>query len=451
MTLGLGLAYSRSSPRRSVLVVAMYTVAVFTLTLLVTIAQLYSHNVDGVARRLGGAAGLEVTSDATRPVPVRDVAQMPGVTHVTRTSAIDAQLRVGSSSTPVAVTLVGFDASFVGHGSPEIGGSAGDSVFARVAGDPSQVIVGADLHADRQSGLPGAAVHVGDRVELRDPVTGESRTARVAGVVDQARWAGADHVFAPLTVVDGLARGAVAANLLYVETAAGTNNDVVAAVIDGTHIPYGAYARSFQRLASDTLSAQRQFLDIGAGYATVGLLADLAAIGVLMIDRVRERRRQIAMLRALGLRGATVRRAFRIEAAVIALEGVVVGMGAGLVLAWRLGSTGVLGRRPRVHGAGRRARGHRRRGPARVGRVDDRAGASCRPSAAGGRAPRRRVSKTRDQLAPAAVRAVQTRNDSDRTGRTRTRPTSRSTTIGASAASGKSMSRSTRFESAGVR
>ncbi len=342
---GLGLAYSRTAPRRTTLIVSMFAVAVFTLTLLLTVGQLYSHNVDGVAHRLGGAAALEVSSDATRPVPTRDVAQLPGVTRVVETSAINGELRDGASTAPVPVTVVGFDDAFVGHGSPPLAGARGEARFEAVARDPGSVIVGSDLRADLQSGLPGRSVRVGDRVDVADPLTGRSRSLTVVGVVEQARWAGVDHVYAARAVADDLGGGPAPANLLYVQTGVGTNNEVVAAIVDGTHLPNGAYARSFRTLAGDTLTAQRQFLDIGAGYASVGLLADLVGIGVLMVDRVRERRRQIAMLRALGFRGGIVRRAFRVEAAVIAFEGIGVGVVTGVVLAWRLGASGGLGRR----------------------------------------------------------------------------------------------------------
>jgi len=343
LSFAIGVAYSRTSPKRTALIVSMYAVAIFTLALLVTVGQLYSHDVDALARRLGGAATIEVTSDATRPVPVRDVVQMPGVTHVATTSSINAQLQDGPATAPISVAVVGFDDSFVGHGSPPVVGGSGDSLFRQVARDPTKVIVGTDLRADLPSGLPGTSLRVGDRVELRDPLTGATRTLTVAGLARQARWAGVDHTYAAQAVADELGGGAAPANMLYVETAAGTNNDVVAAIIDGTHLPNGAYARSFRTLATETLSAQRQFLDIGAGYATVGLLADLAGIGVLMVDRVRERRHQIAMIRALGVRGRTLGRAFRVEAVVIAAEGILVGLVTGLILAWRLGSSGALG------------------------------------------------------------------------------------------------------------
>ena len=114
----------------------MYAVTIFTLTLLVTIGQLYGHNVDAIGHRLGGAAALEVTSDATSPVPVRDVMRQPGVTRVTATSAVTAQLQDGPSTAPVPVTVVGFGDSFVGHGAPV--GAGRNSAFALVARDPDE-------------------------------------------------------------------------------------------------------------------------------------------------------------------------------------------------------------------------------------------------------------------------------------------------------------------------
>ena len=275
-------------------------------------------------------------------MPAQDVAGLPGVTRVTATSAIDGQLLSGRSGAPAPVTIVGFDKPFAAHGAPPVAGSARTAAFT-LAG-PTQVIVGADLHSERQTGLPGASIRVGDSVELRDPLTGVVRRLTVAGLVEQGRWAGADHVYVARSVADELNGAAAPENLLYVETADGTNNDVVAAVIDGTHLQNGAYARSFRRLANDTLSAQRQFLDLAAGFAAVGLFAVLLGIGVLMVDRIRERRRQIAVLRALGLRGRALGRAFRVETAVIASEGIAIGIVTGVVVAWMLGASGRLGR-----------------------------------------------------------------------------------------------------------
>jgi putative ABC transport system permease protein len=55
---------------------------------------------------------------------------------------------------------------------------------------------------------------------------------------------------------------------------------------------------------------------------------------VVMVRSVRERRRTIAVLRALGFRAQTVRRSFITESGFVAFEGVVVGTVLGVLVTW---------------------------------------------------------------------------------------------------------------------
>ncbi|MDQ1457215.1 MAG: putative transport system permease protein [Actinomycetota bacterium] len=363
----LGLAYARTARLRTVLIMGMFATVLFTLTLLITIRQLYGNDVRDLGRRLGGKSAIEIASNPVRPVPPRDVARLDGVTHVAAAAATRAQIQTalaapagtsaaGASADARDVTVVGFDDTFIGHGSPPLAGSASRrsgqqrgepeaSIYRTVAGDPTRVLVGADLDADRLSGFPAGRLRIGDPITLRNPATGAMRTLTVGGLVAAARYGGSDHVYAARSVVDQLLGTRATSNLLFVETNEGVNNDVLAAVVDGTHLANGAYARSFERLARESVSTRRQFLDVSAGYAAIGLVAALAGVAIVMIDRVRERRRQISMLRAFGCRAATVSRACRVETAVIALEGTIIGTVCGLLITWRLSSNGGLGQR----------------------------------------------------------------------------------------------------------
>jgi len=67
----------------------------------------------------------------------------------------------------------------------------------------------------------------------------------------------------------------------------------------------------------------------------VGLVSALIALAIVMIDRVRDRRRQLAALKAFGVSAAVVRRSVRIETGLIALAGMLVGVVCGLLLTWR--------------------------------------------------------------------------------------------------------------------
>ena len=69
-----------------------------------------------------------------------------------------------------------------------------------------------------------------------------------------------------------------------------------------------------------------QIFQLFHGYLAMGLLVGIAGIAVVMIRAVRERRRQIGTLRALGFPARSVGRSFAIEAAYVAVQGTVIGV-----------------------------------------------------------------------------------------------------------------------------
>jgi putative ABC transport system permease protein len=79
-----------------------------------------------------------------------------------------------------------------------------------------------------------------------------------------------------------------------------------------------------------------QFIHLMQGYLALGLVVGIAGLGVVMVRAVRERRRQIGVLRALGFPGIAIRRAFVAESSFVAAEGILIGVALALVTAWRL-------------------------------------------------------------------------------------------------------------------
>jgi putative ABC transport system permease protein len=75
----------------------------------------------------------------------------------------------------------------------------------------------------------------------------------------------------------------------------------------------------------------RQIFQLFEGYLAMGLIVGIAGTAVVMIRAVRERRRQIGTLRALGFGKRAVGRSFAIETAVVATEGTVIGAVLALV------------------------------------------------------------------------------------------------------------------------
>jgi putative ABC transport system permease protein len=68
----------------------------------------------------------------------------------------------------------------------------------------------------------------------------------------------------------------------------------------------------------------------------VGLLAGIAGLGVIGMRAVVERRREIGMLRALGLTGRAIQATFLLEASIIAVLGIGIGVVLGIALSSRL-------------------------------------------------------------------------------------------------------------------
>jgi putative ABC transport system permease protein len=62
-----------------------------------------------------------------------------------------------------------------------------------------------------------------------------------------------------------------------------------------------------------------------------------------MVRAVRERRRQVGVLRAMGFQAASVRAAFVVESAFVAVEGLVIGTALALVTAWSITLTDAFG------------------------------------------------------------------------------------------------------------
>lgn len=80
--------------------------------------------------------------------------------------------------------------------------------------------------------------------------------------------------------------------------------------------------------------AIRNLLDtLVRGFLGVGLFAGIAALGVIGMRAVAERRQQIGMLRAIGFSRRAVQVAFVIEGSVVAIVGITIGGVVGLVLA----------------------------------------------------------------------------------------------------------------------
>ena len=113
--------------------------------------------------------------------------------------------------------------------------------------------------------------------------------------------------------------------------------------MQGTLYRNGVEADTFRALVEEFQSLNLQFFRLMQGYLALGLLVGIAGLGVVMVRAVRERRREIGVLRSLGFLAPMVRRSFLFESGFTAIQGIVIGMVLSLITAAQLVATGEFG------------------------------------------------------------------------------------------------------------
>jgi putative ABC transport system permease protein len=121
------------------------------------------------------------------------------------------------------------------------------------------------------------------------------------------------------------------------------NPDAFADAFPGRFLANGGKAETIRQIVKDEMAAQQQFFLLMRSYLALGLVVGIAGIGVIMVRAVRERRRQVGVLRALGFQAKAVRAAFVIESAFVAIEGVLIGTVLACVCAWSITLTDAFG------------------------------------------------------------------------------------------------------------
>jgi putative ABC transport system permease protein len=234
--------------------------------------------------------------------------------------------------------LTGFDDRLLARGAPALGER--DPRYASDRAALEAVLASPDLaivpvwFLQTGGGPPEGVAEIGDTIVMRDPASGRRRDLRVVGTVE-ADWALAGVMVSARTARDVLGAGAVQSRSM-VAVAPGTDPDRLAQDLTGRLASNGADAESVEAVVDRALASNRSFMALSQGYVALGLVVGIGGLGVVMVRAVRERRRQIGMLRAMGLPAITVRRAFVIESAFVAARGLVIGGGLAIVSCWLL-------------------------------------------------------------------------------------------------------------------
>ena len=118
---------------------------------------------------------------------------------------------------------------------------------------------------------------------------------------------------------------------LYVAAEPGVDTTELASTIQSRFLPNGADAETFVDRIQRGAEVDAGFFSLLRGYLLLGLVIGIAGLAVTLFRAVRERRRQIGMMRAMGLLSTGVRRWFMTEATFISLMGIITGVALGML------------------------------------------------------------------------------------------------------------------------
>lgn len=131
-------------------------------------------------------------------------------------------------------------------------------------------------------------------------------------------------------------------SLFLITTSAGANPQVAIDDLKRAFYPEGLQLLDFEQIFAAELQFTVAFLDLLEVFVTLGLVVGIAAIGILSLRAVVERRSEIGMIRALGFTKRRVLITFLIEFSFLALLGIAIGTILGILLSYNI-SEGISG------------------------------------------------------------------------------------------------------------
>jgi putative ABC transport system permease protein len=306
------------------------------------IGAMFSGQLGQFTREASGSFNVTVSSNPSNPVRFSDLAREPGVRAVAPLVALDLEVvRAPGLRGTREWPGTGFDQSFIGVTPPTLhdrGHYATDrAAYAAVLADPKLAIVDKYFLASG-NGPPAQHVGIGDEFTVRDHVSGVERTFTVAALGNDD-FANNGILMSRAAAHAAFGTGAVPSRA-YVEAA---NPDAFASAFAARSLANGGRADTIRSIVHDDLADQQQFFVLIRAYLALGLIVGVAGIGVIMVRAVRERRRQVGVLRALGVQAGSVRAAFVVESAFVAVEGLVIGTVLAFVTAWSITLTDAFG------------------------------------------------------------------------------------------------------------
>jgi putative ABC transport system permease protein len=321
----LAVAYPQTHPARTALNIGLFTLVTFSVVFALITGTAAQHH-DPTGARAAGRFDLVASAPVGHDAPLAALRKARGVAAVAPLASTRARVQLNYAKGAVDRPVTVFDEHLLASTPPRLlnrGDYKDDEAAFRAVLANSDLVIVSDTLLAPLVPRPVQRLRPGDRLLLANPIAGSAREVKVAatfgfdtlsfGILTSTSTA--EIAIGSPPPVDRLLLAtrsgtavAVAKDLNAHFAADGVAVEPTAAVATRVAGDYGAFARAL------------------AAAQALGLVAGLCGLAVVMARSVRERRRDLGTLRALGGTRRTAGRAVALETVFVAGQGLALGV-----------------------------------------------------------------------------------------------------------------------------
>ena len=348
----IGLAYPARQPTRTAVSLTIFALVVFTMVATATFGSTLEANLaNSVAEQSGGYSFFGVSQTPIPDLWDRIAANTTlAPLFASAVPLIDGAVDVnvsGYAGNPYRDTLYAAPANSSGPASlydtnaftftATLDGMSASEAFRAVETTPTDVIVD-QSYAPPTTSLSGSGptgqhptVTPGETMLLESLHGGPAVRVTVVGILTESLVTG---VWTNPATAASL--GFVNTTAYYLTVASGVSTTFAAQQAKKAFFPFGLVLFDLRGILATSISTTQGFIGLLEIFVGLGLAVGIAAMGILALRAVVERRREIGMLRATGFTQRAVLRTFLVEYSFVTLAGVIVGVALGLLIVFNL-------------------------------------------------------------------------------------------------------------------
>jgi len=356
------ISYPMASKFRTGLTVAMFGLIIFTL-MIFSVLNGIGNIASEQPERVTGGYDIKASISPELPIQgqIEDSLDMNEFTSVFGSSSLYVEIREleGENTSFKTSRLISYEEDFMNttkwrmaHFDPKYG-STDVEIWQSLVSNPNLVVANAsiipsdDPFGPPDRGFKTSIIEPGDQkemtafdVKIRKRKTSENaENFTVIGIVERLAGetgfgSGGAKFYTTYSTGNRIAKEDIPFDTYYFLLSGNQNAGDYAQKLEKTFLANGMNAYSLLDRLEAEQATSNAFNKLFQGFSGLGLVVGVAAIGVLSVRAVVERRQSIGVLRAIGFRSSMIRTQFLIESSFITLLGIVVGIFLGILQSW---------------------------------------------------------------------------------------------------------------------